>query len=357
MNDIGIYYIFIHAVIPILITFTLVIINGFFVASEFALIGLQKSTVEKLAQEGNKTAIKIKDILSDSKKQDKYIATAQLGITLASLGLGMYGEHLFAEFLISIFNKTEFINISEALSHSISTVCAILVLSYLHVVIGEMLPKSLALQFTQKAALIIVPIMLFIQMILTPLVFILHGLGNLFLRLIGINRQEAKIEYHTSEELQYIVKESNEEGLLEDNSAILIQELLVFGEAKADEVMIPRVKVRGIPLGATYEDLVEIVYMSTHTRYPIYNKDLDHIIGMIHIKDLLNKIVNKETISKNDIRETHFISGGTSLNKVFSLMRQTNSQMLVIIDDYGGTDGIITMEDMFREVIGDLNSI
>jgi CBS domain containing-hemolysin-like protein len=355
MYDIS--YLTTHALIPIVITFLLVLINGFFVASEFALIGLQKSTVEKLAQEGNKTAIKIREILSDSKFQDKYIATSQLGITLASLGLGMYGEHMLAEWLIIALNKTSFINVSETLGHSIATVTAILILSYMHVVIGEMVPKSLALQFTQKSALIIVPIMLIIQIILKPLVFILHGLGNLFLRMIGIDRHQTKIEYHSHEELQYIVKESHEEGLMENNSAILIQELLAFGELKADEVMIPRVKVRGIPLGATYEDLVESVYMSTHTRYPIYNKDLDHIIGMVHIKDLLDKIVKKETINKSDIRETHFISGGMSLSKVFSLMRQTNSQMLVIIDDYGGTEGIITMEDMFKEVIGDLNSI
>lgn len=344
-----------EVLIPVLIIFVLVLINGFFVASEFALIGLQKVTIEKLAQQGISTAIKIRDILNDSKKQDQYIATSQLGITLASLGLGMYGEHMIAEWLIGLLNKTSLVSISETLGHSIATVSAILILSYFHVVIGEMIPKSIALQFTQRAALLIVPIMLIIQIILKPFVFVLHGLGNLFLRLVGVDRHESTTEYHTTEELQYIVKESNEEGLIEDNSAILIQELLEFGELKAEEVMIPRVKVRGIPIDAKYEDIVETVYMTTHTRYPIYQEDLDHIIGMIHIKDLLEKIVKKEEIKKDDIRETHYISGGMSLNKVFSIMRQTNSQMIVIIDDYGGTDGIITMEDMFKEVIGDLN--
>lgn len=355
MTDIS--YLMDHAIIPLIVSFVLVIINGFFVASEFALIGLQKSTVEKLSQEGNKTAIKIRNILNDPKKQDQYIATAQLGITLASLGLGMYGEHMIAEWLVDIISKTTLVNISNTLAHSMATVISLLALSYMHVVIGEMIPKSLALQFTQKAALIIVPIMLIIQIILKPLVFILHGLGNLFLRMIGINRHEAKTEYHTTEELHYIVKESHEEGLMGETSAKLIQDILEFGELTAEEVMIPRVKVRGISLDATYEDLVEMVYMGTHTRYPVYNEDLDHIIGMIHIKDLLDKIVKKETISKSDIRETHYISGGLSLNKVFSIMRQTNAQMIVIIDDYGGTDGIITMEDMFKEVIGDFDLV
>lgn len=341
--------------IPIIIIFVLVLINGFFVASEFALIGLQKVTIEKLAQQGHSTAKKIRVILNDSKLQDKYIATSQLGITLASLGLGMYGEHAIASWFIELIEHTNYFHISETLAHSIATVSSIVLLSYMHVVIGEMIPKSLAMQFTQKSAMLIVPIMLILQMIFMPLVFVLHGLGNIFLRMIGINRHDNKVEFHSAEELQYIIKESNEEGLMEDSSAILIQELLEFGELRAEEAMIPRVKMRAIPIGAKYEDLVELVYMTTHTRYPVYEDDLDHVIGMIHIKDLLNKIVNKETIKKEDIRETHYISGNISLNKVFSIMRKTNTQMLVIVDDNGGTDGIITMEDIFEEVVGELN--
>lgn len=341
-------HIFWEFLFPSILIFILVMINGFFVASEFALIGLQKVTIEKLAQQGNSTAKKIRDILNNTKLQDTYIATAQLGITLASLGLGMYGEHEIASWLIQLAGQTSFFNISEVTAHGIATVSAIVLLSYMHVVIGEMIPKSLALQFTQRAAMIIVPIMLILQTILKPLVFILHGLGNLVLRLIGINREDNIVEYHTSEELQYIIKESHEEGLIENNSAAVIQDLLAFGELKSEEIMIPRVKIRGIPIGAKYEDLVELVYMTTHTRYPVYEEDLDHIIGMIHIKDILNKIMTKEEIRKDDIRSTHYISGNISLNKAFAIMRKTNVQLLVIVDDYGGTDGIITMEDIFE---------
>ncbi len=350
-------YIFYHFLFPSILILILVLINGFFVASEFALIGLQKVTIEKLAQQGNYTAKKIREILNDTKLQDKYIATAQLGITLASLGLGMYGEHEIAGWLLEIANKSNVFQLSEVTAHGIATVTSIVLLSYMHVVIGEMIPKSLALQFTERSALLIVPIMLIIQAMLRPLVFILHGLGNLFLRMIGINRDDNTIEYHTTEELQYIIKESNEEGLIENNSALLVQELLAFGELKADEVMIPRVKMRAIPIGAKYEDLVELVYMTTHTRYPVYQNDLDHIIGMIHIKDILNKIITKEEIKNEDVRQTHYISGNISLNKVFSIMRKTNAQMLVIVDDNGGTDGIITMEDIFKEVVSDLRYI
>lgn len=337
---------------PFLIIFVLILINGFFVAAEFSLIGTPKVAMEKLSQEGNRTAKKISHILENSKLQDKYIATSQLGITLASLGLGMYGEYTIAQWIIFLFDV---INITKSVAtiHGIATVASIVLLSYMHVVIGEMLPKSIALQNTQRLSLIITPLMLLIQTIFYPLVWIFHGLGSILVKAIGIDRHEENSEtYHTSEELQFIVKESREGGMIEENSANLIQELLEFGESIAEEVMVPRVRLIGIALGANHLDLIETIYMNTFNRYPIYDKDIDHIIGFIHIKDLLQKIIDQSSITMKDVRDVHYISKNISLNKVFSILRNTNTQIAVIVDDYGGTDGIITMEDIFKEVGG-----
>jgi CBS domain containing-hemolysin-like protein len=339
---------------PLLAILFLVLLNGFFVAAEFALIGIPKVVVEKLLNEGNKTAVKISKILNNPRRQDRYIATSQLGITLASLGLGMYGENKIAGWLLYLFENSGFIHLNVIAAHSIAIFLAITILSYFHVVIGEMVPKSIALQNTERAAFIITPLMLMVQFIFYPLVIILYGISNRLLKLFGINRQEQNSEnFHTSEDLQYIVKESHEGGLIEEESANLIQELLEFGELNAGKIIVPRVKINGIPLGASYNDLIEIVYLSTHTRYPVYDGDLDHIIGIIHIKDILKKLINKKPVLKEDIREVSYISKTTSLNKVFAIMRKTNMQMLIIVDDHGGTDGMVTMEDIFEEVIGE----
>ena len=182
--------IFITGLLPILIIIVLVLINGFFVAAEFSLIGMPKVTIEKLAQEGSGTAKKISNILNDPKQQDKYIATSQLGITLASLGLGMYGEHVIAEWLLQIIGQKGIVHIDELTAHGIATVSAIVLLSYMHVVIGEMVPKSIALQYTQRAAFIITPLMSVIQLILYPLVWFFHGIGSFLLKLMGIHREK-----------------------------------------------------------------------------------------------------------------------------------------------------------------------
>jgi CBS domain containing-hemolysin-like protein len=338
---------------PILVIMGLIFLNGFFVAAEFALIGIPKVLVEKLESENNRTAAKISKILNNPRLQDRYIATSQLGITLASLGLGMYGEQQIAGWLQYAFNDLQFISLNEVAVHSISIVLSITILSYFHVVIGEMVPKSVSLQHTERAALIITPLMLMIQYLFYPLVIILYSISNLVLKNFGIDRQEHNADkYHTSEDLQYIVQESQESGLIEEESANLIKELLEFSELTAGEIIVPRVKIIGVPLGATYSDLIEIVYLSTHTRYPVYDEDLDHIVGIIHIKDILRKLLKKEEVSKADIREVSYISKATSLNKVFTMMRKTNAQIIIIVDDHGGTDGLITMEDIFEEVIG-----
>jgi len=337
----------------LLIITLLILLNGLFVAAEFAIVGAPRAAIEAKAAGGNRLARLVHAILRDARRQDRYIATAQLGITLASLGLGMYGEHALAQGIYGLFASPGLP--AWLASHGLASVLAIGILTYFHIVIGEMVPKSLALQYAERMALWVTPPMLWIRTIVFPIVVALNGLGNVVLKLFGVNRQEQTVEqYYTPEELQLIVQESEELGAIRTESGQMLQELFEFGDLTAGEAMVPRVRVIGIPLGTTPERIREILGRSPHTRYPIVEGDLDHIVGMIHIKDLLRLLLRGEPIQAGDARPVPMVPETAPLDAVLATMRSERTQMAVVIDEHGGTAGIVTLEDLFEEVVGDI---
>jgi CBS domain containing-hemolysin-like protein len=340
-------------VVPILIIAVLILLNALFVAAEFAIVGAPRASIERRAAEGDAAARMVSNILKDPRRQDRYIATAQLGITVASLGLGMYGEHVLAEWighwLVGLGP------LREAGAHTLASVLAVALLTYFHIVVGEMIPKSIALQQADKAAVWVTPPVLVVQKILYPLVIGLNALGNAVLRLAGINRYVASGEhYRTPEELQFIVRESQAGGMLRQESADVLQELLEFGDLTAGEVMIPRVHVVGIPAGATADEMLDILRSSPHTRYPVYEGSLDHITGVVHIKDILRRMPNRRALRPSEVREVPYIPETAEMDTVLAAMRRVNSQMAVVMDEHGGTAGVITIEDLFEEVVGEI---
>lgn len=339
-------------IIPLLIIIFLILLNGIFVAAEFAIVGVPRATIDRLAQQGNRVAVKISRIINIPQLQDRYIATAQLGITAASLGLGMYGEKVIAEWIFQAFSN---LGTPDWFSvHAVATVIAIVLLTYFHIVLGEMVPKSLALISAEHTALWITPIMQTIQFILFPLVFLLNAIGNGILLLFGIRRELSSSHYHTPQEIDYLVRESEEGGLLKQDSGRVLHDLFEFGELTADEVMVPRVHVRGIPMGATGDEMLEIVRASRHTRYPVYQGDLDHITGMIHIKDIFRLIRSGDQVAPSNIRLLPYLPETADLDTVLGIMRQQHAQIAVVMDEHGGTAGIITLEDLFEEIVGDI---
>jgi CBS domain containing-hemolysin-like protein len=336
-----------------LIISALILLNGLFVAAEFAIVGAPRAAIDRRAAAGHRLARIVQGVLRDPRKQDRYIATAQLGITVASLGLGMYGEHVLAE---TIYHQVGAIGLPAWLaSHALASVLAVAVLTYFHIVVGEMVPKSLALQFAEQMVLWITPPMLWTKNVLFPIVWSLNGLGNLVLKSVGVNRQAPRTEqYYTPEELQLIVQESEELGALRADAGQMLQELFEFGDLTAGEVMVPRVRVVGIPIGAEVEDLRALLPSSPHTRYPVYEQDLDHIVGMIHIKDLLRMLSHGETIREAHARPVPLVPETAPLDSVLTTMRREKTQMALVIDEHGGTSGIVTLEDLFQEVIGDI---
>jgi len=338
---------------PFLIITGLILLNGLFVAAEFAIVGAPRAAIDARAARGNRLAVLVQLVLRDPQRQDRYIATAQLGITVASLGLGMYGEHVLADGIYDALGRTG--APAWIASHGVASVVAIAILTYFHIVVGEMVPKSLALQQAERMALWITPPMLWIKSLVYPLVVALNGTGNAVLKLVGINRQAQNADqYYTPEELQLIVQESEELGVIRSESGQMLQELFEFGDLTAAEVMVPRVRITGIPVGSTPDRIRELLQRSSHTRYPVVEHDLDHILGMIHIKDLLRMLLRGETISPAHARPVPLVPGTAPLDTVLATMRRERTQMVIVIDEHGGTSGIVTLEDLFEEVVGEI---
>jgi CBS domain containing-hemolysin-like protein len=341
------------SLIPYLIVALLITLNGLFVAAEFAIVGVSRLEVERGVKAGRPGARLVQWFISDPRRQDRFIATAQLGITAASLGLGMYGEHKLAHWIAGQLDGWG--GERWIAAHTLASIAAITVLTYFHIVIGEMVPKALALEKAAATSIAVAPVMRVIQFIVYPLVVVLNGIGNGLLRLVGIRRTSYGSEhYRTPEEIAYIVRESEAGGLLRKESAHVVNELLEFGDRTAVEVMVPRVRVSGIPLGARPEELRRLLGSEPHTRYPVFEGTLDRIVGMLHIREGLRWISNGDALTVDYLRPVPHVPETAIMDHVLEAMRKMGVQMAVVMDEHGGTAGIITMEDLFEEVIGDI---
>src|SRR3954469_8906312 len=341
-------------IVTIAVIAVLLMLNAFFVAAEFAIVSAPRSAIDARAGGHDRLARLVQSVLKQPGRQDRYIATAQIGITVASLGLGMYGEHKLAEWVLHAIGTS-----NSALwlaAHGFASAVAIGILTYFHIVLGEMLPKSVALQSAERLALWLTPPMLWIQWLLYPLVVALNGGGNRVLNPSGVTPDSHHADqYYTPEELQLIVEESEEQGALRAESSRVLQELFEFGELTAGEVMVPRVRIVGIPVGATPTDLRAIIGRTPRTRYPIYEGDLDHIVGTYHIKDLLRLLLNAQSVSVAGARPVPLVPETALLDTVLAMMRRERAQFAVVLDEHGGTSGVVTLEDLFEEVVGEID--
>jgi CBS domain containing-hemolysin-like protein len=332
----------------------MVALNAIFVAAEFAPIAARRATIDTLAQEGNRLARMLQPVLHDASRMDRYIATVQIGITLATVGLGMYGEHELATGLQRMFGAD---GLGLAQAHVIASVVAILAMTYLHVVIGEMVPKSVALASPIRVALWLTPVIAGFKILLFPLVYLAERTSGLALRLLGIDRDAAHVSrFYTSEDLHDVVDESEETGALSAASSQVLRDLLEFAERTAAEVMVPRVAMIGIPLGASAKEVAEILRRSRHTRHPVYERDLDHIVGGIHVKRLYrDQLLAGAPLGRDSARPIPFVPEGARLDTVLDVMRESGTHLAIVMDEHGGTAGMITVEDLFEEVVGEID--
>lgn len=343
--------------IPIIIITVLIIVNGIFVAAEFALAGSQHTRIAQLVESGSSSARQVLKTLRSPKLINRYLSTAQIGITIATLGLGMYGEHTLAHWIEEAFPHVSWIG--EAAIHTVSILLAIFIITYLHVVIGEMVPKSLALQSPNESAVRLNGVMTFFQRMFLPLSIVLNGIGDAILRMVGVPPMDAASRLVSSEELEFIVAESSEEGLLAPSEQLFMENILDFQERHVGQVMTPRTRLVGIPIDSTLDDVLNTVGESRFSRYPVYEDDMDHVKGILHIKDISRFHVD-ETVSNDNfrvhdaMRSVNFIPESVSLAQMLGQFQRERSQLAMIVDEYGGVAGMVTMEDLVEELVGEI---
>ena len=337
---------------PALIILGLIVLNGVFVAAEFALIGVPRHAIESRAARGHRVAKMVSAILNNPRRQDQYIATAQLGITFASLGLGMYGEQVVAagiEGWLSALGPA-----ARFAEHTVASLIAVAFLTYLHIVFGEMIPKSLALQHAEGTSLWIAPVVSWVRRALFPLVLGLNGLGNALLRVVGIERTPSHA-YHTPEELEAIVEESESAGALDPRSARFMRELLRLRELTAVEIMIPRVRTVGLELGCSSDQLKGVLQHGGYSRYPVFETSLDNIVGFMHVNDLLPVLLAGRTLLRDQVRPVPFVPQSLPADDVVDVMRTSEAQMVVVMDEHGGTAGVVTEKDLIDRIVGEIH--
>ncbi|MGN0193354.1 MAG: hemolysin family protein [Candidatus Gastranaerophilaceae bacterium] len=325
--------------------------NGFFVASEFAFVSVRETKMQQFCKEGNKTAgIVCKEITH----LDEYIAAIQLGITIASIGLGWVGEATLASVIEPLFAWLPFVEKTVA-THSVATAVAFALITFMHVVIGELMPKSIALQYPEQTALLVARPMRFMAKIFKPFVILLNGFGNSLLKLFNIHSAKSVHNVHSAEEINMIIDASYNEGILNETEKDMLQNIFKFSDLTAKQIMIPRPDAVAIPADISLEELKKLILNTQYTRYPVYSEDLDHIIGLLHVKDLYAWDGNPADFKlSNLLREVKFYPETVTLDKLVVEFKKNKIQMAVIVDEFGGTSGIVTLEDVLEEIVGEV---
>ncbi len=340
--------------------FILVFINGFFVAAEFALVGARRTRIQQLASEGHGGARIAEQALVHL---DSYIAATQLGITLASLGLGWIGEPAIAHLLEPLLDLIVPGNISETALHSITIAIGFSIVTTLHIVLGELAPKSIALQRPEGTSVVVArPIRWFLR-VFSPVIMVMNALGNGVVRLLGFKPASGHERVHSAEELVMLVASAHEAGILEDREEQLLQRAFDFRDIHIRDVMQPRVEVEALPLDMPLLEVVEKVSTGTYSRYPVYDDKIDKVVGILHARDLLAQVVRQPTLLggeapdfklKSVLREPLFFPEMATVDKVLDQMQREQVHFTIVIDEFGGMAGIATMEDILEELIGEV---
>ncbi|MBK6950958.1 MAG: HlyC/CorC family transporter [Crocinitomicaceae bacterium] len=334
----------------IFITLFLVFLNGFFVAAEFAIVKVRASQLEVKAKAGNRFAILSKHIVSHL---DGYLAATQLGITLASLGLGWIGEPVVSKMIMGIMHAFGS-EMDEVLAHRIALPIAFAIITVLHIVFGELAPKTIAIQRSEKTALVLSYPLQFFYFIFRPFIWVLNGIANFLLKLLGITASHGN-EVHSSDELKYLVQLGKESGEIGETNYDIIKNAFEFSDHTAEEIMVPRTKVIAIDLNDYNSDTIDKMIDESFSRIPCYEDSLDNITGIVHLKDILKAMRKGGDVNvKELIAPVLLIPQNKRIGQLLKEFQSKRQQMAVVVDEYGGTIGIITMEDILEELVGEI---
>jgi CBS domain containing-hemolysin-like protein len=331
----------------------LVLANAFFVAAEFSLVSVRRTRVSELIAQGNARARWVERAVQNP---DRFIAATQLGITVASLALGWLGEPALGHLLqpiIQLFPS----QLEEGISHSLSAALAFAVITFLHVVVGELAPKSIALQDAERTSLFVARPIVWTAWLFAPAIWLLNGAGNALLKVLRITPASPHQLAHSVEELKMLVSASAESGVVADDEEEMLHAVFDFGDTLVRQVMVPRTEVVAVPSDSTIEDLIRLAIQQPHTKMPVFEGDLDHIIGVVHLKDVLRAFHGEHKPRqpvRSIMREAIFVPETARINTVLRRFRARHQQMAIVLDEYAGTAGVVTLEDLLEEIVGEV---
>lgn len=327
----------------------LIVLTAFFVATEFAIIRIRSSRVDQLVLEGKKNALAVQRVTSNL---DGYLSACQLGITITALGLGWLGEPTVEKLLLPLFDRW---NVNSDVSHILSFFIAFISVTYLHVVIGELAPKTLAIQKAEMITFLVAkPIILFYK-VMYPFIWILNGSANKLIRLFGLKPAKEHEEAHTEEEIQIILSDSLQSGKINNTEYGYVSRIFAFDELLAKEIMVPRTDMVCLYTNHTLEQNMETIRKEQYTRFPVATGSKDNIVGSINTKQLFLQLQDNEDFDfKQLVRPVLTVPEVIPIKKLLKRMQQERVHIALLVDEYGGTSGLITIEDILEEIVGEI---
>lgn len=331
----------------------LLALNAFFVAAEYAMVRVRKTRLEELARRGAGGA---KQALTIVGNLDRYIATTQLGITMAGIALGWVGEPALSSVLGS-WLAWPLHALDEGARRAISAIVSLLCVTFVTVVVSELLPKSLSIQFTEPILLTVSPVVVFMGAVFAPVIGLLNVSANGLLRLLGVRPAPASEGVYTVEELKLMVQASEESGVLEDSEREMLHAVFDLGDLTAHDLMVPRTEIVAVPADTPLPDLVNLCLQYPHSRFPVYEADLDHIVGIVHAKDLVRAQAapSASLTARALMRETLFVPDTLNVNQLLQQLRTKRQHLAIVLDEYGGTAGLVTLKDLIERIVGEVN--
>jgi CBS domain containing-hemolysin-like protein len=320
----------------------LLAVNAFFVAAEYGLVTSRRTRIMELEHQGNRRARRVLGITSDP---PRFIAAMQLGVTISSLGIGALGEQVLAR------------QFDTVMASFLAVILALLIVTYLHVVIGELVPKGIALGHPERTALwVSVPVSAFF-VVFRPLIWLLERSSELILRALRLEPPGAEGEAHSEAELRMLLSSSAEQGEIEHGEQEMLYKVFDFADKEVADVMVPRPEVAAISVSLPPEEALQAVLDSPYTRYPVYRESLDDIVGVLHIRDLVEAIYDRGLAAVDlaqIVRPAYMVPETKDLAALLTEFRRTNQHLAIVIDEYGSTEGIVTLEDLLEEIVGEI---
>lgn len=334
------------------LVFVLVLANGFFVASEFALVTVRRSRIAALVADGNRPARTVMRIIENL---TAYISAFQLGITLASLALGWIGEDTLAHVLQPLLERTLPGAASTVAAHTIAIIIAFASITYLHIVVGELVPKTLALERAERLALAVaLPVHIFYRVFKAP-IWLLDRSGSMVVRWLGLHSTAQHTAAYTEDELRHLVGLSHKSGHLIEDERQLIYNVFDFTEATVESVMVPRTEIEALDAELSPAEMLDVFEQTRYSRMPIYRDSLDNIIGIMLQKDLSRAVRRGSAVGLEEfLRSPVFIPTHVKLNDALRMLRRSSEHMALVVDEHGGVEGLVTLEDLLEEIVGDI---